>query len=48
YLLYCRYQKMRGGCTEAEYDTEISYVKQSLAALTASEPHWQEYLAAWA
>ena len=48
YLLYCRYQKMRGGCTEAEYDTEISHVKQSLAALTASEPHWQEYLAAWA
>lgn len=48
YLLYCRFQKMRGGFTEAEYEQEITLVKQSLAALAADEPHWQEYLAAWA
>ena len=30
YLVYCRYQKMRGGLTEAEYDQEIALVKLSL------------------
>ena len=47
YLLYCRYQKMRCGFTEAEYDQEIGFVKQSLAELAHGETHWQEYLAAW-
>jgi len=47
YLLYCRFQKMRGGFTEAEYDQEIGCVKQALADLSGNEPHWQEYLAAW-
>ncbi|HYE40246.1 MAG TPA: 3'-5' exonuclease [Ramlibacter sp.] len=46
YLLYCRFQKMRCGFTEAEYEQEIAFVKQSLAGL--DEPHWKEYLAAWA
>jgi predicted PolB exonuclease-like 3'-5' exonuclease len=59
YLLYCRYQKMRGGFTESEYDGEIAFVKESLGALVeagagaavdgaaGSDSHWQEYLAAW-
>jgi predicted PolB exonuclease-like 3'-5' exonuclease len=47
YLLYCRFQKMRGGFTEAEYEQEIGFVKQSLGALAPGESHWQEYLAAW-
>ena len=47
YLLYCRFQKMRGGFTEAEYEQEITFVKQSLGALAPNEAHWQEYLAAW-
>ena len=47
YLLYCRYQKMRGGLTEAEYDQEIALVKNSLAELTGAESHWREYLEAW-
>ncbi|MDB5817147.1 MAG: 3-5 exonuclease, partial [Rhizobacter sp.] len=33
YLLYCRFQKMRGGFTEAEYEREIEFVKESLGAL---------------
>ena len=45
YLLYCRYQKMRGGFSEAEYAREIDFVKQTLAAI--DELHWSEYLAAW-
>jgi 3'-5' exonuclease len=45
YLLYCRFQKMRGGFTEHEYDREMLFVRETLAAI--SEPHWSEYLAAW-
>jgi predicted PolB exonuclease-like 3'-5' exonuclease len=47
YLLYCRFQKMRCGFTEAEYEQEVALVKGTLANLAAAEPHWQEYLAAW-
>ena len=48
YLLYCRFQKMRCGFTEAEYEQEIAFVKQTLGELAPMESHWQEYLAAWA
>ena len=47
YLMYCRYQKMRGGFTEPEYDQEIAMVKETIAQLASQEAHWQEYLAAW-
>jgi 3'-5' exonuclease len=47
YLLYCRFQKMRGGFTDAEYETEIAYVKETLAGLAPVETHWREYLDAW-
>jgi 3'-5' exonuclease len=45
YLLYCRFQKMRGGLLEHEYTQEMGFVRESLAAL--NEPHWSEYLATW-
>ena len=47
YLVYCRFQKMRGGLTEAEYTQEIAFVKQTLGDLAPTEPHWDEYLRAW-
>jgi len=47
YLMYCRYQKMRGGFTDKEYETEIDYVKSAIADLASDVPHWQEYLDAW-
>ena len=47
YLMYCRYQKMRGGFTEKEYESEIEFVQSTLGELTPHAPHWQEYLAAW-
>lgn len=47
YLMYCRFQKMRGGFTPDEYEREIAYVKETLGGLAATESHWQEYLAAW-
>ncbi len=48
YLVYCRFQKMRGGLTEAEYEQEIAFVKETLGRMAPAESHWQEYLAAWA
>ncbi|MEJ5991882.1 3'-5' exonuclease [Ramlibacter sp. PS3R-8] len=47
YLLYCRFQKMRCGFTEAEYAQEIEFVKHTLGELSHAEPHWREYLEAW-
>ncbi|MEJ7931276.1 3'-5' exonuclease [Ramlibacter sp. AN1015] len=47
YLMYCRFQKMRGGFTEGEYEQEIALVKSTLRMLAPQETHWQEYLAAW-
>lgn len=45
YLMYCRFQLMRGALTQVAYAEEISLVKTSLARL--DQPHWAEYLAAW-
>jgi predicted PolB exonuclease-like 3'-5' exonuclease len=46
YLVFLRFQKMRGVMSAAEYETEVAFVKESLAALKL--PHWEEFLAAWA
>jgi 3'-5' exonuclease len=48
YLLYCRFQKMRGGFTDKEYDAEIAFVKETIGNLAPQEAHWDEYLKAWA
>jgi 3'-5' exonuclease len=45
WLLYCRFQKMRGGFTEAEHAREVTLARETLGAI--DEPHWGEYLAAW-
>ena len=45
YLVYCRYQKMRGGFTDAEHDRELALVRDTLGQI--DEPHWTEYLTAW-
>ncbi len=45
YLLYCRFQQMRGGFSEAEYAHEIALVRETLGGI--DEAHWREYLAAW-
>lgn len=45
YLVYCRFQLMKGAMTKDAYDEEVSLVRSSLAALDG--PHWKEYLAAW-
>jgi len=45
YLLWCRFEKMRGHLDEAGYRREIAVARDAVAAL--GEPHWLEYLSAW-
>ena len=47
YLVYCRFQKMRGHLSAAAYADEIGRVRAALAE-RAGAPHWQAFLAAWA
>jgi len=45
YLLWCRFEKMRGRLDEAAYAYEIAAARECIGAI--AEPHWSEYLAAW-
>lgn len=45
YLLWCRFEKMRGRLDAAGYDAEVAVVRECIGAI--DEPHWNEYLAAW-
>jgi len=45
YLVYARFQLMRGQFTRARYEKECELVRNTLSK--SDEPHWAEYLAAW-
>lgn len=45
YLVYCRFQLMRGSLSQEAYREEMALVHKALAALDGD--HWKEYLAAW-
>lgn len=45
YLVYIRFQLMRGQITAAHFDQELALVRTTLEKMT--EPHWAEYIAAW-
>jgi len=45
YLIWLRFEKMRGRLSEAGYLREIALAREAVAAI--GEPHWAEYLAAW-
>jgi len=45
YLLWVRFERMRGHLDEAGYRREIGIARDAVAAL--GEPHWLEYLSAW-
>ncbi len=45
YLLYCRFQLMRGAWTHERHDEEVRIVRDALAA--TSGEHWRRYLDAW-
>jgi len=45
YLLYQRFQMVRGQLTPAEYEREVALFRAFLAEQSA--PHWREFAAAW-
>ena len=45
FLVFQRFQLMRGVLDRAQYDAEIAFVREWLAAQPGE--HWKEYLAAW-
>ncbi len=45
YLLWCRYQKMRGTLDEKAHAEEEAFVRRSIEQ--AQGAHWKEFLAAW-
>jgi predicted PolB exonuclease-like 3'-5' exonuclease len=45
YLVFLRFQQMRGVMTAAERKAEEIYVREQLAAIDA--PHWRQFIAAW-
>jgi predicted PolB exonuclease-like 3'-5' exonuclease len=45
YLLFLRYQLLRGVFTKAAYDREIQLLRSCLKSL--DKPHWREFLQLW-
>ena len=45
YLLYLRFQLLRGTLSAGEYAAEVSLSRAKIAA--TAHPHWQEFIAAW-
>jgi predicted PolB exonuclease-like 3'-5' exonuclease len=45
YLLYLRFQKLRGALTEAQYGKECALLRGALEKLKG--PHWREFLSRW-
>jgi predicted PolB exonuclease-like 3'-5' exonuclease len=45
FLVFLRFQMMRGLLSKVEHEAEIALVKSSLAA--TGLPHWKEFITAW-
>jgi predicted PolB exonuclease-like 3'-5' exonuclease len=45
YLVFLRFQAMRGALTAEEYEKQCELVRATLCR--SAEPHWQEFLAHW-
>lgn len=45
WLMYCRFQLMRGIWNPERYDREIALVRETVGALDGA--HWREFLGAW-
>jgi predicted PolB exonuclease-like 3'-5' exonuclease len=45
YLVYLRFQLMRGALTDAQHKAECDLVRSTLGK--SSEPHWKEFLTRW-
>ncbi len=45
WMMYCRFQVMRGVHTHAQFEAEVALAKALLSSLPGE--HWREYVAAW-
>jgi predicted PolB exonuclease-like 3'-5' exonuclease len=45
YLVYLRFQQMRGALTQAQHGQQVAAVRAALGKL--KQPHWQEFLSRW-
>ena len=45
FLVYLRFQRLRGALTAKAFDAETKVVREALEGL--KQPHWQAFLAAW-
>ena len=45
YLLYLRFQLLRGTLSAGQYASEVSLAREKIIA--SKEPHWREFLSAW-
>lgn len=45
WLMWCRFQLLRGIFDKSVYDAEVDLVRQTLSSLSGS--HWREFLQAW-
>ena len=45
YLLYLRFQQLRGTLSTEQYAVEVALVREKITAV--GSPHWQAFLAAW-
>jgi hypothetical protein len=45
YLVYLRFQQLRGTLAAGEYAAEISLAREKIVSY--QQPHWQEFIAAW-
>lgn len=45
YLVFLRFELMRGNLDRARYDQEVDRVREKIGR--SEEPHWQEFSAAW-
>ncbi len=45
YLLYARFQLVRGHLTPPQYEEELAFIRATLAGLDGQ--HWKEFLEAW-
>jgi predicted PolB exonuclease-like 3'-5' exonuclease len=45
YLVYLRFQQMRGALTPAQHEQQLAAVRAVLGKL--KQPHWQEFLSRW-
>ena len=45
WLMYCRFQRLRGQWDGARYDAELALLRETIASTDAV--HWRQFLAAW-